>query len=321
MTTKIREYVTKMPYSVHDWRKGQRYVLAKYTTDDVEIIGIKKRQEEGKVITESHKLLSMGKWLPMVVKKILNENALLVEEFSTNIDVLDNGVLKVEKRVKAQDGMLDEMKVEKTQEAKKVKDIGELEIKDVKEDMDKRIIVALDKVVKNIKNSSDDKESSTSKSTESVKSVKSAKSVKSSKSAESVKSIKSLKSNNNLTLESACETSYINKYYDVGTFSLTIKTIVKDEKIESPFGTDPDKVQSFDLSSGKDGCFLYRLITVTVNSMMLGWIADRVKNSVRDMLGKFHEKVIETENEWKEIKEEDLIKLEEEMIKKFVKKA
>jgi len=276
MTTKVREYITKVPFSVHEWRKGQRYVLAKYTTEDVQIIGIKKRQEEDKLVTESHKILSMGKWLPGVVKKILNENALLVEEFATNIDVFAKGTVATKERIRT-DGLLKEMKVEKEQRVKgKVEDPGEIESKDVGKDTDKKVTVSV------------------SKGTPSEAS----------------------------TVLSTCDTSYVNKYYDANTFTLTVKTAVKDvEEKGGVFGTDPEKVQVFDLSKGREGCYVYKLITVTINSLVLGWIAERIKNSVRDMLGKFHEKVIETEDEWKDMKEEELVKLEEEMIKKFLKRV
>lgn len=294
MTTKIREYRIKVPFSVHNWRKGQRYVLAKYTTEDVQIIDVKQRKENDSIITESHKVLNMSKWLPSVVKKILNENAMFVDEFSTNIDILilqsdtdpNKQVIVTTKDIKTK-GLLKEMKIEKVQEIKG--DIAEskdplknIESKTLKDGEDKKINVDLSKNKKNsTKDESDDNQS---------------------------------------TLTSTCESTYVNKHYDSETFKLTVKTIIKNEEEESVFKVKDCKTQFYDLAKDKESyCYVYKLIQVTVNSMIFGWVADKIKNSVRDMLNKFHEKVIETESEWINMKEEELIKLEEEMVTKFLK--
>lgn len=289
MTTKVREYRTKVPYSVHEWRKGQRYVLAKYTTDDVQILDIKQRKEEGSIVTETRKILNMSKWLPGVVRKILNENAMFVEEFSTNIDVIrlpsnnepGKEVVVTEEKLKTK-GLLREMDVETVQEVSGVKDsqdpLKDIKPENLKDGTDKKMTVSL-------KTKSEGVEDSTFS-----------------------------------TISSSCETSYVNKHYDPSTFALSIKTLVKNEEEGSVFQAEGSKVQVYDLAGDREPfCYVYKLITVTINSMVFGWVADKIKNSVRDMLAKFHEKVIETEKEWKDIKEEDLLKLEEEMVKKFMK--
>lgn len=289
MTTKIREYIFKIPFTVDQWRKGQRYVLAKHTTDETQILDIKQRKENGTVITETRKLLDLSRRLPTVLKKLMKENALFVEEFSTNIDVVsdeDSRTYITTKNIKT-GGLLKEMDVTKTEEAKLDK-IGSLEMQD---GTDRQVNIELS----NNKAAA----SSGSSTTESVSSA-----------ASSISS----------TTSSTCETSYVSKHYDTDTFSLIIKTHVK-TKMEEKVFSEEGKRQVFDFTNGKQAnCYIYKLVKVTINSMIFGWVADKVKNSVRDMLSGFCTKVIETENEWKDLSEEDLVKLEQEMIKKFLKK-
>lgn len=294
MTTKIREYVFKIPFTIDQWRKGQRYVLAKHTTDETQILDIKQRKENGALITETRKILDLSKRLPTVLKKLMKENALFVEEFSTNIDVIggeDSRTYITKKSIKT-DGLLKEMDVTKTEEAKMDR-IGSMEMQDGE---DRKVNLELSKDYSSKDHSSKDhspKDYSSNMSTTS-----------------SVSS----------TTSSTCETSYVSKHYDTDTFSLTIKTHVKSSMEEKVF-SEEGKRQEFDFTNGKEAkCYIYKLLKVTINSMIFGWVTDKVKNSVRDMLNGFCLKVIESENEWKDLTEEELVKIEEEMIKKFLKK-
>lgn len=270
MSTKVREYKIKMPYTMADWRKGQRYVIAKYTTDEVRIIDLKRRREQESVITETHKALDLSKRLPGIVKKVLSGSALCVDEYSTNVDVFTlppqgadarREVVVCEETLKNKDGLLDEMAVKETKELHHEPDT-----------------------------SAADSGSTGKAACEDC---------------------------------STCETRYVNRYYDVNTFSLSVKTQVKRADEKNIFGLpDGFKSQTFDLTKGRtgDSVIVFKLVEATINSTFFGWIAENIKNMLRDMLVKFQEKVIETEMEWKGIGEEELVRLEEELVQKFMGK-
>lgn len=294
MTTKTRIYRTKVPFTVEEWRKGQRYVLAKYSTDEVKIIQHTFTKSDGSVITETHKEIDLSKRIPGVVRKVINGNAVTVDEYSTTVDIMcfcGKADLVVTKQHIKTDGLLKEMNIEKVQEIKEIKHKGD-PMKDVQkdnleEDVDTKIGIDLSKI---------NKQGKPCKSHEKPKSTVS-------------------------TLASTCETRYVNRQYDTNTFSLLVKTIVKEEEEENLFEEEGAKFQKYDLSEGKEPfCYVYKLLSVTVNSMFFGWVADHVKNAIRDMINKFHEQVISTEKEWRNIKEEELVKLEEEMMQKYMKK-
>lgn len=273
MSTKVREYKIKMPYTMADWRKGQRYVIAKYTTDEVQIIDVKRRKEQESVITETHKMLDISKRLPGIVKKVLSGTALCVDEYSTNVDVFTfppsgasdkREVVVSEETLKNKDGLLDEMAVT---EAKEVRDIP-------------------DKSPHSAYSSGD--------------------------------APKHTRENS-----STCETRYVNRYYDVSTFSLSVKTHVRREDEGNIFSLPEGfKSQVFDLTRGRtgDGVIVFKLVEVKINSTFFGWIAENIKNMLRDMLVKFQEKMIETEAEWKDMSEEELERLEEEMVRRLMKR-
>jgi hypothetical protein len=214
MTTKIREYAIKIPFTLQDYRRGQRYVLAKYTTDEVIILENKQRKEDKKVISECKKILNLKKRLPSILTSVLNEKSLLLDEYSINIDEY---------------------------------------------------------------------------------------------------------SSKNELISSSCVTSYVNQYYDTDTFTLTVKTMTSSGKKENIFKEKNAKLEDIDLSDSKDGIFIYKFISITINSMLVGWMADHIKNAMKNMLLKFQKKVIETENEWKNISEEELVVLEKAMCEKFKK--
>lgn len=273
MSTKVREYKIKMPYTMADWRKGQRYVIAKYTTDEVQIIDLKRRKEQKAVITETHKMLDLSRRLPGIVKKVLSGSALCVDEYSTNVDVFTfspcggsdkRKVVISEETMKNKDGLLDEMAVT---EAKELLDVPD----------------------------------------------------RNSHSAASGEDAEEQKSEDCST----CETRYINKYYDVSTFSLSVRTHVKREDEGNTFNLPEGfKSQVFDLTRGRagDSVIVFKLVEVKINSTFFGWISGSIKNMLRDMLVKFQEKMIETEKEWKDMSEKELERLEEEMVGKFMKR-
>ena len=87
MSKKVREYIIKMPYSVSEWRKAQRYVLAKYTTEEVTIIKHQKTKDENMTKTETHKFINIVKRLPSVIGKVIGGKAFCIDEYSTNLDL------------------------------------------------------------------------------------------------------------------------------------------------------------------------------------------------------------------------------------------
>ena len=147
MTTKIREYIIKVPFTIDEWRKGQRYVLAKQTTDEVTIVKTNQRKENNKIITEYHKVLNISKRLPSLIMKVIDSKSLLIDEFSVNIDEIrseeddDIDVLVTDKEIAEDKGTLEKMSIVKTQEVENPSEIEESlngknfkngEVKDVK---------------------------------------------------------------------------------------------------------------------------------------------------------------------------------------------
>lgn len=298
MATKIRVYRTKVPFSVSQWRIGQRYVLAKYTTDEVKIVDLRQSNVEGKLVTESHKVIDLSKRMPSVIKKLIAGNALLVDEFSTNVDVMhiskgldgEKKELFMTKEKFKTKGLLKELDVMETGELKsldhKEDPIRDIKSSNIKDGISKKIAVDL-KDVENNEKIYNQKESTESSS----------------------------------TVTSTCETKYVSKHYDTNTFSLVVKTLVDDELNEEAFKEEEGKIHTYDLAANQEPyCFVHKLVKVTVNSIFFGWMADQIKNSTRDMVNTFHERVIETKDEWMNLSEMDLVKLEEEMLEKLLKK-
>lgn len=288
MTTKVREYKIKMPYSIAEWRKGQRYVVAKYTTDEVQVVNMKKRMEHKSIITETHKMLDLSKRLPGMVKKVLSGSALCVDEYSTNVDVLsfpsdgsEREIMVREETLKNKSGLLGEMAVTETKELKdlhnKKDPLAELDSGNFVSGSERNVSVN----PRGVEHETGEGENC-----------------------------------------SKCETRYVNKYYDVNTFNLSVKTHVKRADEKNVFNLPEGfKSQEFDLTKGRTGSsvVVFKLVEVTINSTFFGWIAESIKNMMRDMLVKFQEKMVETEGEWINISEEELTKLEEEMMQKFMK--
>lgn len=273
MATKIREYKIRMPYSASEWRKAQRYILAKYMTDEVKIIKHVKTKSENSVETESHKFINLEKRLPAIMAKLLNGNALLVDEYSKNLDYIIPKV-EIEEDMKC-DGL--------------IKNVNKREIKDLKKNIDEKDVL---NAIKDINLKPD------------VKDV-------------------------NVTLNepiSLSESRYVSKRYDEKTFKLMVRTKIFETSsiLNNVFDLEPGfKSREIDMvPKGHEGAtiWVYKLVEVQINSILLSWTAESIKNLLRDMLLQFQEKIIETEEEWKAISVEDLEKLEVETIDKFMNK-
>lgn len=293
MTTKTREYILKVPFTLNEWRKGQRYVLAKYTTDEVSIVKCDQRKEGDKVITESHKVLNISKRLPSIILKVLNSKSLLVDEFSINIDQLKmkdgskQELLVTNKEIEETGGLLKKMNIQKVQEMKTTGD-------------SKKVLSETNLKEGGLKDVALETKSSSNQAKGKSKGANEAKEYS--------------------TVSSSCETSYVSQYYDSNTFSLTVKTMVSEELKENVFEQKDIKSSVIDLcNDNESNVYIYKLVSVTVNSMMLGWVCDQVKTLMKNMLIKFQKKMIETESEWRNISEEELVALEKKMIETFMK--
>lgn len=334
MSTKVREYKIKMPYSIADWRRAQRYVLAKYTTDEVQIVRHKKRSEDEKAITETHKVLDLSKRLPTIIRKVLSGNAAFVDEYSTNIDIVKTAkmikdvssekeirdtMIKTEK-LNISDGPLQEVKrqeikelrgdnsINKNEATKGLEDpLLELRSENMSKDSIKNtdILIRDEEKIKNGENKTKNDGSKT-------------------KNAENKKEGDDNAPSNthdSTFSESFSESKYVNRYYSTETFHLMVKTYVRDKDEENIFGLpDGFKSREIDLrgDNPKNGIIVFKMVEVAVNSTFFGWIAEHIKNMMRDMLVKFQEKIIETEKEWMNISEEELMELEEEMIRRYL---
>lgn len=88
MTTAKRIYKIKLPLTLEEYRRGIRFAICKFTTEEVTFFKFSRDKKLNQITTESHKLLNIGERMPYVVKKVVPTAAYMVEEFSTNIDTV-----------------------------------------------------------------------------------------------------------------------------------------------------------------------------------------------------------------------------------------
>lgn len=295
MTNRVRLYKIRVPFTISEWRKGQRYILTKLTTSDVQIVYHKTRKEDKTLITETHKILDVKNKIPYIIKKVIPDDACIVDEFSTNVEALSidistekgKQVYNIETHIENKDGILAKLDVNRTEIVDKTKENNE----------DYKV---------NIKNVN-------------------------------------FTENDNSSIESlhSCTTSYKNRHFDEKTFILHIKTKISNKDIENIFGMETaPKEEAIDFRSfnKKDikkvgerdysgewserlpSIYVYKLIDVSINSFGFGWITKDIDKHVRNMLVDVQQQIIETYDEWKNLSEEELVKLEKEMIQKFIVK-
>lgn len=340
-----------MPYSIADWRRAQRYVLAKYTTDEVQIVRHKKSSEDEKAITETHKVLDLSKRLPTIIRKVLSGNAAFVDEYSTNIDIVKTAkmvkdvssekeihdtMIKTEK-LNISGGPLQEVKrqeikelrgndsINKNEATKGLEDpLLELRSENMSKDTIKNtdILIRDEEKIKNddSKTKNDDNKTKNDDNKNDDSKTKNGDNKNDENKKEKDGNAPSNTRDSTFS-ESFSESKYVNRYYSTETFHLMVKTYVRDKDETNIFGLpDGFKSREIDLrgDSPKSGIIVFKMVEVAVNSTFFGWIAEHIKNMMRDMLVKFQEKIIETEKEWMNISEEELMELEEEMIRKYL---
>lgn len=88
MTTAKKIFRIKLPITLDEYRRGFRYTLAKFTTDEVIYQKFERSTEMDKITTKTHKTLNLTGRIPMLVKKVIPTAACFVEEFSTNVDTV-----------------------------------------------------------------------------------------------------------------------------------------------------------------------------------------------------------------------------------------
>lgn len=64
--------------------------------------------------------------------------------------------------------------------------------------------------------------------------------------------------------------------------------------------------------------YIYKLVDISINSFGFGWIVGEIDKQVKAMLMEVQQKIIESYDEWKNMTEEELSKLEQEMIQRFL---
>lgn len=89
MTIVKKIYRIKLPLNLDEYRRGIRYAISKMTTDEVTYIQFNRKIENNIIKTESRKFISLEKRMPYLVKKSLPAKALLQEEYSTTIELIN----------------------------------------------------------------------------------------------------------------------------------------------------------------------------------------------------------------------------------------
>lgn len=303
MSRKIKLYVIKVPFSVSELRRGSRYILTKLTTNDVQIVYHRTKKNEKVLITETHKVIDARKKIPYILKKVIPEDACVVDEFSTNIDSIafeikdstKREVYNIDTQMQNKDGIVAELDVHRTEiisENPKTSDDADANSEDKKNSKESEINI-------NILNINEDQEN----------------------------------------LDS-CTTTYKNRHFDKSTFSMTIKTKLRTEFIENIFKVEKDykteiidfrsynkanlnKVGDRDYSGNWEekykSTYVYKLIDIDVNRFGFGWISGEIDKHVRNMLVDVQQKIIETYDEWKNLTEEEIVNMEKEMIQRFLR--
>ncbi|KAI5149416.1 hypothetical protein ENBRE01_0888 [Enteropsectra breve] len=278
MSTKKKILKIEIPFTLQEYRKGSRYILTKLTTSEVQIVYHRKSEENGNKSIATHKVMNVQKKVPYVIRKLIPDDACVVDEFSTHMEIY---------KVVTEDN---EIKNVKKIDARAVNAEGELAAVDVR----KISVTSLDESKK-------DEE-------------------------------------DNGSMHSGT-TYYKNRYFDEKTFSLYIKTLATKKARENPFELEePLKIDSLDfrtagkreLMSAGDRDYsgdwqknypvsiLYKSLEVSVNKFGMGWIAGEIEKHLQNMLLDVQKQIIESYDEWKDLSEEDLCKMEEDMIERFL---
>lgn len=89
MTVVKKIYRIKLPLNLDEYRRGIRYAISKMTTDEITYIQFNRKFENNIIRTESRKFISLEKRMPYLVKKSLPTKALLQEEYSVTMELVN----------------------------------------------------------------------------------------------------------------------------------------------------------------------------------------------------------------------------------------
>lgn len=342
MTTKTRIYSIKLPFTIKEWRKGSRYILTKLTTNEVKIVYHNTKASGSFLETSTHKVLDVKNKMPYIIGKLIPDDACVVDEFSTSIDSIVVSLdgpggnntkaqaYNIKTCAKNKDGILEKVKAEKG---------GIIKEKDMK-----GLENQLENI--NINEKADDEKSNSDGAKINVLG----------KDGEKLKINDEIAENlgkDILKIMAKCQNSgddehvnhaitiYKNRYFDTKTFSLQVKTHASTKVQKNVFELDKDfkeleidfrtynkkdltKVGDRDYTNWESEypCInLYKLVDVSVNSFGMGWVASEVDKFIRNLLVDVQQKIIKSYDEWKDLTEEDLKTLEDEMIQKFILKV
>ncbi|ORD96767.1 hypothetical protein HERIO_1309 [Hepatospora eriocheir] len=135
-----------------------------------------------------------------------------------------------------------------------------------------------------------------------------------------------------------CLTVYKNKYYSEKSFRITITTKVNTDpnyKVEDSHVKEIDfrtlksdisllNVGSRDYTGDWHGKFpviyVYKTVEIEVNVFGLGWVSSKINKGLSEQLLEFQTNLIKWYDEWKNLSDDELEELENDMIKKFYKK-
>ncbi|ORD94278.1 hypothetical protein ECANGB1_942 [Enterospora canceri] len=288
MTIAKRIYVIKLPLTLDEYRRGFRYALSKFTTDEVSFIKMDRQRQIDSVTTETVKVLNLSKRMPYMVRKVIPAAACLVEEFSTNIDTLqfkkgDDKYTHVHKETK-------------------LKQIGKIyRSEEIVDELNTQVV------------------------------------------AESAVAVEPADMKQSLGDESGIighytKTTYKNRHFDEKTFKMRIDTKVCAENSFKFTGVDAEveeldfrtflknkvvKVGENDYSGDYEkkygAVYVFKYVEIELNSMVLGWIAKEILKVLRNNIVEIQQDIVKYRDKWIEMSEEELEKMEKDVVEKFMK--
>lgn len=353
MTTAKKVFRIKIPFDLESYRKGYRYSLSRFTTEEVTFLKMTREKNMNKVTTETHKLLDIGKRMPFMVRKVVPTAACLVEEFSTSVDsirITEDGNkdsfchfhqeaqvkqndLNVEKERTIDTINVDGIKHVIADEKTKLldKEGKELPVEEAQDIVNERLNVEKNETVKNIKE-------------------KTLKNDTLSKHENELKKANDKKCTECATVQANCQkkdkstdeghfttTKYKNRHFDEKTFKMSIDTKVTTNP-EFKFNTDAS-MEDIDFrtyfkeklykTEGRDytgnyeeryECvYVYKLVEIEINARLLGWVAKEILKLLKETVIEVQRDLVKHYPEWKDMNDEELDKYEDEVVKKFMK--
>lgn len=277
-------------------------MILKLTTENVQIIEHKKKQDDDSRRTVTHKLMDMREKIPYMIKKILPNDSMIVDEYSTNIDIFEftTDVKKIIYRTEMQ--LQNSCKCVNPEGGVCINTKCKLskgESKDMTEDINTEAMANKNKIEE-----LEDKEGGT----------------------------KITKSNEKETgLINYCETTYKSRHFGIDAFRLQVKTLGSKNESDNVFGlTCKYKEDAIDFRTYNKGkmwkvgsrdysgewknrypvTHVYKMIDVEINSFGFGWITKEIDKLLRSFLVDAQRKILETYDEWIKLSEEELCAME-----------